>query len=765
MKISSSSWLREYVEVDATTAEIADRLAIATGEVERISYRGVADDDGNQGRYLVGRVVEAGKHPNADRLQLCSVDVGEPEPRQIVCGAWNFGAGATVAVALPGAVLPDGRTLERAKLRGTVSDGMILSESELELSGEHAGILVLAEPYEPGTPLRDVLPLGEEVLEIELTRNRPDCLSVYGIAREVAALFRAELKPMPGEDPELAGAEHPNVSIEDFEGCPRYIGRLFRDVRLGPSPPWLKARLTAAGMRPISNVVDITNYVMLALGNPLHAFDFETLGGGRIVVRRARAGEEFTSLDGNLRKLDPADLVIADAERAIAFAGIMGGLDTEVTESTTSVLLEAANFEPGTILWSSERHALRTEGSNRWEKGVDPYLAPHAGRLATQLMVELVGARWVGDTDVKGDLPEPPVVHYRTGRADRIIGIEIEEQEQKDILESLGFDVVPGWDVHVPTWRMRDVTREIDLVEEVARVHGLEKIPFTLPLRSAMSGRLSQSQRLRRLVEDVLVGAGFFEAYTLSLVARDPNPQALRLPVPLTSEHGVLRTTLLDGLVAAAAHNVAVGNEEIALFEIARVYLPSGEQLPDEHWRVGAIAQGGYSRAKGAVETLYEALGIEPALERTRLPFLHPGKAAALEAGWVGELHPALLEGEWGVLELDLDTLFAQVPERVEYEDVVSYPAVHQDLAFVVGEEVLAGELIEAAREAAGPELRDAAVFDVYRGEPIPSGRKSVALHVSFQSPERTLSDEDARAIRERIVAALGEKFDAELRA
>ena len=759
------SWLREYVDVDATTAEIADRLAIATGEVERISYRGVADDDGNQGRYLVGRVVEAGKHPNADRLQLCSVDVGEAEPRQIVCGAWNFGAGATVAVALPGAVLPDGRTLERAKLRGTVSDGMILSESELELSGEHAGILVLGEPYEPGTPLRDVLPLGEEVLEIELTRNRPDCLSVYGIAREVAALFRAELQPMPGDEPELARDEHPNVTIEDFEGCPRYIGRLFRDVRLGPSPPWLKARLTAAGMRPISNVVDITNYVMLALGNPLHAFDYETLGGGRIVVRRARAGEEFTSLDGNLRKLDPADLVIADAERAIAFAGIMGGLDTEVTESTTSVLLEAANFEPGTILWSSERHALRTEGSNRWEKGVDPYLAPDAARLATQLMVELTGARWVGDSDVKGDLPEPPVTHYRTGRADRIIGIEIEEQEQKDILESLGFDVVPGWDVQVPTWRMRDVTREIDLVEEVARVHGLEKIPFTLPLRSAMSGRLSQSQRLRRLVEEVLVGAGFFEAYTLSLVARDPDPEALRLPVPLTSEHAVLRTTLLDGLVAAAAHNVAVGNEEVALFELARVYLPSGEQLPDERWRVGAIAQGGYLRAKGGVEALHEALGIELRLERTRLPFLHPGKAAAVEAGWVGELHPALLEGSWGVFELDLDTLFAQVPERVEYEDVVSYPAVHQDLAFVVPEDVLAGDLVAAGREAAGAELRDVAIFDVYRGEPIPEGKKSVALHVSFQSPERTLSDEDARAIRERIVAALAEKFGAELRA
>jgi phenylalanyl-tRNA synthetase beta chain len=759
------SWLREYVQVEATTAEIADRLTIATGEVERISYRGVVDEDGNQGRYLVGRVVEADKHPNADRLQLCRVDVGEDEARQIVCGAWNFGPGATVAVALPGAVLPDGRTLERAKLRGTVSDGMILSEAELRISDEHAGILVLAEPYEPGTPLREVLQLGEEVLEIELTRNRPDCLSVYGIAREVAALFSAELAPTPGADPQILGEEHPEVTIEDYEGCPRYIGRLFRDVRIGPSPPWLKARLTAAGMRPISNVVDVTNYVMLALGNPLHAFDFDTLRGGRIVVRRARPGEEFTSLDGNLRKLDPADLVIADAEGSIAFAGIMGGQETEVTEGTTSVLLEAANFEPGSILWSSERHALRTEGSNRWEKGVDPYLAPHAARLATQLVVDLAGARWTGDTDAKGELPEPPVVHYRPGRANRIVGIEIEDQEQKDILERLGFDVVPGWDVHVPTWRMRDVTREVDLVEEVARVHGLEKIPFTLPLRSAMFGRLSQHQRLRRFVEDVLVGTGFSEAYTLSLVARDPDPSALSLSDPLTSEHGVLRTTLLEGLTNAARHNVAVGNSDVDLFEIARVYLPTDGELPEERWRLGAISSGGYLRIKGVVEALYEALGIELRLERAALPFLHPGKAAKLEAGWLGELHPSLLDGEWGICEVDLAALFDQVPERIAYEDVISYPAVHQDLAFVVDEGVLAGDVVEAVREAAGPEVRDLRVFDVYRGEPIRAGRKSVALHVSFQSPDRTLSDEDARELRERIVSALAEKFDAELRA
>ena len=386
------SWLRDYVAVDAPVTELAERLSVSVAGVERIVRRGVADEDGNLGLYRVGRVLEADRHPNADRLQLCHVDVGEEEPRQIVCGAWNFGAGATVAVALPGAVLPDGRVLERAKLRGAVSDGMILSEAELELGTDHAGILVLTEAWEPGTPLGDVIPLADVALELEIMPNRPDLLAVYGVAREVAALYDVELSPPPGRDPERSADEPVNVMIEDYEGCPRYIGRLFRDVGIGPSPPWLKARLTAAGMRPISNVVDVTNYVMHALGNPLHAFDFDSLGGGRIIVRRARKGEEFTSLDGNLRRLDPDDLVIADAERAIAFAGIMGGLDTEVREETTTVLLEAANFEPLGILRSSERHALRTEGSGRWEKGVDPYLAPQAAALATELIVELAGA-------------------------------------------------------------------------------------------------------------------------------------------------------------------------------------------------------------------------------------------------------------------------------------------------------------------------------------------------------------------------------------
>ncbi len=757
------SWLREYVAVDASPEEIGARLSTATCEVERVVRRGVPDADGNLGLFRVGHVLEAGKHPNADRLQLCRVDVGEAEPLQIVCGAWNFGAGAKVAVAMPGAVLPSGLQLERRKLRGEVSEGMILAEDEVDLGSDHTGIMVLADELQPGTPLVDVLPLVDDVLEVETTPNRPDLLSIYGIAREVAALFEAELAPPPGTDPPRVGDEPVDVSIEDYDGCPRYIGRLFRDVRIGRSPVWLKARLLAAGMRPISNVVDVTNYVMLGLGNPLHAFDFDTLAGGRIVVRRAHEGEELRTLDGQLRRLDLRDLMIADAERAIALAGIMGGEETEVTESTTNVLLEAANFEPIGILKTSERLGLRTEGSNRWEKGVDPYLAEQAARLATELIVELTDARWTGHTDVQGTLPERPVVRLRPERTSELIGVEIPAVEQREILGRLGFDVADG-EVTVPTWRARDVTREIDLVEEVARFR-LDDVPFTLPVRRAMFGRLTAEQRLRRVVEDVLIGAGFSEAYTSSLVAADPRPDALRLPLPLSADASILRTTLLPSLAEAAARNAEVGNEDVALFEIARVYLPSGERLPEERWRVGGVVAGGFARAKSAIGLLYAALKIEELVERGEHELLHPGKAGRLPEGWVGELRPDLEPGRWGVFELDLAAFAAAVPEHLEYADVISFPAVRQDLAFVVPEDVPAGVLAAAMREAAGPELREVEVFDEYRSAELGPGRKSLAFAVAFQSPERTLTDEDAQRLRERIVAALGERFGAELRA
>ncbi|MCY4085528.1 MAG: phenylalanine--tRNA ligase subunit beta [Actinomycetia bacterium] len=764
------SWLRDYVSFDLPLVEVAERIAVASAEVERIVTRGVPDTGGNLGCFVVGRVVEAVKHPNADRLQLCRVDTGDAEHRQIVCGAWNFGAGATVCVAVPGAVLPGGQTLERATLRGEVSDGMILAEDELELGTDHAGIIVLDDGPEPGTPLGDVLPITDCILEVEVTGNRPDLLSIYGFAREVAALVDCELAPPPGAEPPRVGERPIAIEVDDFAGCPRYIGRLFEDVEIGPSPLWLRARLDAAGVRAISNVVDVTNYVMLTFGSPLHAFDFDRLDGGRVGVRRARSGEHLVTLDDTRRALNESDLLITDASRAVALAGIMGGLDSEVADSTRTVLLEAANFEPYGILRSSLRLGLRSEGSNRWEKGVDPYAAELAATLATELIVELTGARYVGHSDVHDRLPPRPTVTYRPSLSDCLTGLKIPQQQQRAILERLGFDVaVPadadsGWSVTTPTWRARDVTREVDIVEEVARVHGLEKIPFTLPARRQMFGQLTQEQRLRRLVEDVMVGAGFSEAYTWSLVGRDANPDALRLPTPLSAEHAMLRTTLVEGLIDAARRNLDAGNERVALFEIARVYLPTGEPLPEERWRLGAIVEGGYGRAKGAVEAVHAALKLEPAIIRAVEPFLHPGKAAQVDSGWLGELHPTLLPGVWGIFELDLATLFAGVPERTHYVDMITYPAVLQDLAFIVGEDMLAGDLLAVVREAAGDALAEARVFDVYRGDPVPEGRKSLAVHVAFRSPDRTLSDSDARVIRERIVGALADRLGAELR-
>jgi phenylalanyl-tRNA synthetase beta chain len=749
------SWLREYVHTEATAEQIARALSISTAEVNGVERRGV---QGDLSLFRVGHVLEAEKHPNADRLQLTKVDVGEADPLQIVCGAWNFGAGAKVAVALPGATLPNGLTLDRRKLRGELSEGMILAEDEVDLGTDHTGIMVLDDALEPGTPLADVLPLLEEVLEVEPTGNRPDLFAVYGIAREVAALFDGELVPLDPSEPARAGDEPVDVQVEDLDGCPRYIGRLFRDVAIAESPVWLRARLRAAGVRSISNVVDVTNYVMLALGSPLHVFDFDTLHGGRVIVRRARKGEELRTLDGTLRTLDPADLLIADGDRPIALAGIMGGEETEVSDRTTSVLLEAANFEPVGILRSSERHALRTEGSNRWEKGVDPHVAGAAATLATRLITDLSGARWTGHVDVQGTLPERAVIELRPARADAVIGLEVPPDEQASILGKLGFERLDGG-FRVPTWRARDVTREIDLVEEVARFK-MEEIPFTLPDRDVTFGRLTRWQRLRRVVEDVLIGCGLSEAYTSSFVADGE----LRLPEPMSSEAAALRTALVFSLVDAARHNLSVGTAEVALFEIARTYR-SGGDLPDERWHVAGIVDGGVAEAKRAVEQLYDALKIRPDYARASEPFLHPGKSARTVEGWVGELHPSLLDGAWGAFELDLDALVAAAPEALEVKEVSSYPEVRQDLAFVVRDDVPAAALAAAMREAGGPELRDVAVFDEYRGEQIGAGKRSLAFRVAFGSPERTLTDEDATTLRARIVALLAERFGAELRA
>ena len=463
----------------------------------------------------------------------------------------------------------------------------------------------------------------------------------------------------------------------------------------------------------------------------------------------ARApGEELRTLDGTVRRLEADDLLITDGEKAVALAAIMGGADSEVTDETTEVLLEAANFEPlGILAHVRERLALRTAGSNRWEKGVDPYLAENAAVLASRLLVDLAGARMTGHADVHDGLPERPVVRLRPERASRLIGVDVPPDEQRSTLRGFGFDVSDEWDVTVPTWRARDVTREVDLIEEVARPL-LDRIPLTMPLRRHVHGRLTKEQRLRRVVEDTLVGAGLSEAYTWSLVATDPSPDAIRLPNPMTSDQAILRTTIVPGLVEAARTGIDAGADDVALFEIARVYLPSGEQLPDEHWRVAGVVTGGYEVVKGVLETLYGALGLELRVERGSHTSASPGQGRPDRGGLARRASSDAARGHLGSVRARPRDAVRGRPERVVYEDVITFPATLQDIAVAVDEDVEVGALVDAAHEAAGELLREARVFDVYRGDQVGGGRKSVAIHLAFQSPERTLTEEEATEVR-----------------
>ena len=759
------SWLREYVTVDATTEEIAYRLAISALDVERVIDVGVPDVDGNLGRFLVGRVLEVEAHPNADRLRVCQVDVGEGDARQIVCGAWNFEAGATVAVALPGAFLPIfDQPLDERELRGQASRGMILAEDEVGLGDDHAGIMVLPDGPEPGTPLVDVLPIRDQVLDVTPTVNRVDLLSMVGLAREVAALLGGELHPPAPEDPEIVDAEEVDIAIEDFAACPRYIGRVFRDVVIGPSPQWLRSRLFLADMRSISNVVDVTNYVMHVWGSPLHAFDRSKLAGGRIVVRHARAGEELRTLDGTLRHLAADDLLITDGERALALAAIMGGEESEVTEQTSEVLLEAANFEPLGILRSSERLALRTAGSNRWEKGVDPHLAEPAAVLASRMLVDLAGARMTGHADVHDGLPERPVVRLRPERASRVIGLDVPPEEQRETLLGLGFDVSDAWDVTVPTLararrhpgdRRHRGGRETSSRPRPA--HDAAAAPRPGPPHEGAASAPCRRGHARR--GRPLRGIHVEPRRVRSEPRGNPAPESHDLGAGHPPDHhrAGSRRSRAHGCRRRLRRRRAV-RDRARLPALGRAAARRALACRRRRRRVDTRSSRAFSRR------LYGALGLELRVARSIHGLLHPGKAAETDAGWLGELHPALIEGTWGAFELDLETLFAAVPERVVYEDVLTYPAALQDIAVAVDEDVEVGALVEAAREAAGELLREARVFDVYRGDQVGAGRKSVAIHLAFQSPERTLTEDEATTLRDRIVAALAEHFGAELR-
>ncbi|HET9163245.1 MAG TPA: phenylalanine--tRNA ligase subunit beta [Solirubrobacterales bacterium] len=811
------SWLREYCDPGLAAGELAERLAMTGTEVERVGVVGPPDADG----FVVGRVVVREKHPDADRLSVCSVDTGDGEPRTIVCGAPNVDAGQIVAVALPGAVMPDGTKLGRAKLRGVESHGMILSAAELEVAEEAAGILVLDEGPAPGTALNEVLPIAEPVLELEVTPNRVDCFGVYGVAREVHAISAAPLAAEPWAEDAVAEGEgevgdYASVTVEAPELCPRFTARVFTDVTIGPSPAWLQARLSAAGQRPINNVVDITNYVMLLTAQPLHAFDLERVPEGALTVRTARDGERMKTLDDVERSFDAETVLVCDERGPSGIAGIMGGQVSEVSDATTRVLLEVANWNGTNILRTSRLLGLRSEASSRFEKQLHPELCMRAQRIASRLMVELCGAKLVpGTIDVAAASPAASPIRLRGERVTGLLGMEIGRADQAAYLERLGFEVETGegeLTVGVPPDRHYDVTREVDLIEEVARVHGIdEHLPSTLPA-VGQAGGLRRDQRLRRRAEDALRDLGFDEivgwsftdpgeAERLRISAEDPRARSVVISNPLSEDQSAMRTTLLGSLLGAARRNLARDATRVALFESGRVYLtPAGPDVEPravgplggafagkrgapfaEAHRLGALAVGALTPAswrddgqaadffalKGVLEALAGRLGLELGFEPGGEPFLHPGRSAAVsigevEAGWIGELHPLVCRA-WDLdaaagFEVELGALVESASAGEEtFEDVTTHPSVRQDLAVVVPVEISAARVRAAVLAGGGELLRSAEAFDLYEGEQLGEGRKSLALRLEFRAEDRTLTDEEVGVRREAIVAALSE--------
>ncbi len=802
------SWLHDHVVPDLDVRALATRLAMTGTEVDRIDRYGV---DGLE-HFVVGKVLTCGAHPDADRLRVCTVDVGDGDreaAQQIVCGAPNVAAGQTVAVARPGAIMPDGSKLKAAKLRGQTSAGMILAEAELGLGDDHAGIMVLDSALAAGTPLAEVLPISDTVLELEVTPNRPDCLGVYGVAREVHAATGAPLGPAPwAQDDHPAFDAIPGVTITvQTELCPRFTARAFEHVTVGPSPAWLRARLLAAGLRPINNVVDITNYAMWLTGQPLHAFDLDRVAGGTLTVRAAGEGETMTTLDAAERTLDPDVVLIADADGPTSIAGVMGGQRSEVHAGTTRVLMEVATWDGPNINRTMAKLGLRSEAGARFEKSLAPEQAMEAQAVASRLMRELTGAEPVGGTiDLGGPGPRAQTIRLRDSRVVSLLGAPVKRATSHEILTALGFTVAEaddGLDVAVPAFRRHDVTREADLIEEVARINGFESLPSTVPRnRTGFPGRLTGAQRLRRRAEDVLVGRGLHEVAGWSFTEpalldrlRLPEDHPLRAVVelenPMSEAQSILRPTIVGSLLDVAAHNAARGMGDVAIFESGCVYrrhADPAEPLADEHhalaalvtgarapasWRDGASGPADFFAAKGLLEAVAAALRVEltyaPAAE---WPFLHPGRSAEVlragaRVGFVGEVHP-LVTADWdldahavGVFAVDLGRLVAGVPGVAAYRDVTSYPAVRQDLAIVVPDTVPAAEVVALVARSA----EDVRVFDVYTGAQVGEGRKSIALHCAFRAKDRTLGEEDVTRLRDKLVKRIASELGGELRA
>ena len=800
----SYNWLSEYVPLPAPE-ELARRLTAVGLEVEAIERTGA-----NLTGVVAARIVASEKHPDAEKLSVTRVDAGQGEPLQIVCGAKNYQVGDVVPLATVGTVLPGGTRIEKAKLRGVESSGMLCSAKELGLADQASGLLLLDRTTAPGTPISKALALEDVLLEVNVTPNRPDALSHVGIAREVAAALGLKVR-LPA--PALAESGPPagdavKVRIEAPDRCARYAARVIEGVKIGPSPTWLARRLEACGVRSISNVVDATNFVLLELGHPLHAFDLEKVAGREIVVRTARPGEKIVTLDGKERVLSLDDLLIADRDRGSALAGVMGGGDSEISAGTTRVLLESAWFQPSGIRGTARRHGLATEASYRFERGADPGMVIPAVDRCAAMIAELAGGTVrPGVVDAHPREVRPPQVRLRWHRPAEVLGMDVPREDARRILAGLGFEErasdAEGATFQVPSWRA-DVSIEEDLIEELVRTKGYDAIPETLP-RNAVQTPVEprEAQALAR-IRTALEAAGFSEAVNFSFVAArelepfgssiatgDGSGRALGIALknPISAELSVMRTTLVPSILKNAAHNRRQRVDDVRLYEIASIYhphpdpkdRPSAESVEIAGVLVGrrspvswAAASDGvdFYDAKAAVVAVLEALGIEATWRSPRAGWLHPRTSAAVVRGEevlgdVGELHPAVaaaFELPRGVqaFRLSFDALLREARLVPQHRPIPRFPAVLRDLAVVVDDRTPAAAVEAVVR--AEPLVESVTLFDVYRGAPLPAGKKNLALAISYRAADRTLTDAEADAAHARIVKRLGESLGAELR-
>ncbi len=796
------NWIKDYIDFDLSPEELSDRLTMAGLEVEAVEYQGKGLEN-----IVTAEILDLKPHPNAEKLSLCEVTDGESR-YPIVCGATNMKAGDKVALAKigaelpPGPKFPEGLKIKKAKIRGVVSEGMLCTENELGLGEESEGIIILSESANVGNTIVDELGLNDVVFEVGITPNRPDCLSVVGVAREVAALLGKTVKH-PNLNVTEEGEDINNstkVELLDPEKCPRYSCRVIKNVKIGPSPSWLKTKLESCGIRSINNVVDVTNFVLLELGQPLHTFDYDLLEEKKIIVRAAKDGEIIKTLDEVERKLTENDLLICDGKRPIALAGVMGGSNTEVSQQTKNVLLESAYFDPITIRKTSKATGLRSESSYRFERGVDPNKVVNALNRAAELIRELAeGEMAAGAIDEYPTPIKPRHVKLSLDRANRVLGTEISSEEIIKLAQGLEFENLGSkegeFTFRIPTFRV-DITREIDLIEEVARLYGYDNIPTTLPAVTMKSDTMNIHKFAQNKLKEILISSGFYEVINYSFEDHEllnlfNKTDMLKILNPLTTESSVMRTSLVPGLVKNAILNLNHQGQDLRLFEIGKVYIPKdNSELPNEITRIAATATGkrtpefwgkeefDFFDFKSILEKGFQSLQISDDVkfqDAREIGFLHPGKSAKLviddvEIGYMGELHPNLSEKlevskNLYVLEIDLDKTAAFSKEKIKrFNPLPKFPSVRRDIALIVDESTPVGGILEEIEKMESALIEDAAIFDVFTGSPVEEGQKSVAVSLHLRAADKTLTEEEINKVQEKTLKKLGLALGAELR-